>query len=407
MWRYLLLFVILTPFVYAQVDVTFEREVYSAGETVQARIVPSNLVDGISLNKISLFKDGMKIPVASNLNIISNKTYYLFFILPSNLENGNYSLDFGELLYYEEELLKRDRFSKNLTIVNKGTVLSVYPAYVKLDLEYWERPKIGIKLSSLNKNVVSIDNTSYLYAGKNKVTINEGDSYNLLIYLNKDAYNLNKIEDNLIIKYNNYSYTIPFVINRKSKDILVVEKPIQDVEEDTSVKGLGFIESEESINRTLKKDIIIKGPLRFKNFGDAVLHDVDFSFTGNLGEIIRIEYKDLDFLNPGDVRSVFLYINERGNINRSYSGSLRVITREGVGTDFPIYLNFQEGVKVIQEQDIDIISNLTDISEVKEEKDNFWRNFLIFSVIVIFIIIAYFIYKKSKTPEIKFSDLFR
>ena len=99
LWKYLILIVFLIPLVNAQLDVNFERESYSAGETVQAMIVSNvSFVDGISLSKINLTNNNVKVPVAFNLYDLGDNSYYLFFNLPLNLEDGNYSLNFGNFI---------------------------------------------------------------------------------------------------------------------------------------------------------------------------------------------------------------------------------------------------------------------------------------------------------------------
>ena len=225
-----LILIALVPLVRAQFDINLERSYYSSGETLQAKINTNvNFVDGISLSKINLTdSENKRVQVALNLFNLGNGSYYLFFDLPSDLKEGNYSLNFGNLLYYDEGLLKRELFKKEFSIINdKGNVLSVYPVFVKLNLEYWERPSISIKLDNkLNETIIMIPNTTYLVPSKNALKLGKS-SYTLLVALNNDAYKLNAIKDELSLNYGNYSYKIPFLIDIKQKNALVEIKEMQ------------------------------------------------------------------------------------------------------------------------------------------------------------------------------------
>ena len=121
-----LILIALVPLVRAQFDINFERSYYSSGETLQARINTNiNFVDGISLSKINLTdSENKKVQVALNLFNLGNGSYYLFFDLPSDLKEGNYSLNFGNLLYYDEGLLKRELFKKEFSIINDYFIIN-------------------------------------------------------------------------------------------------------------------------------------------------------------------------------------------------------------------------------------------------------------------------------------------
>ena len=403
-----LILIALVPLVRAKFDINLERSYYSSGETLQAKINTNvNFVDGISLSKINLTdSENKRVQVALNLFNLGNGSYYLFFDLPSDLKEGNYSLNFGNLLYYDEGLLKRELFKKEFSIINdKGNVLSVYPVFVKLNLEYWERPSISIKLDNkLNETIIMIPNTTYLVPSKNALKLGKS-SYTLLVALNNDAYKLNAIKDELSLNYGNYSYKIPFLIDIKQRNALIEIKE-NATEISTGVGELRFIESVDYVNKTLNKDTVINGSLRFKNFGNNVLHGINFTLTNDLDEIIKVSYNELNFLNPGDERAVNLVINERGNINKNYKGELIVNSKEGANANFNFNLNYfkKEEIKEIP------IANETNVSippPITQKKSNMLRNIMITIILIGFILAGYFIYKKSKKPKKSIEDLFR
>ena len=167
-----------------------------------------------------------------------------------------------------------------------------------------------------------------------------------------------------------------------------------------------FIESVDYVNKTLNKDTVINGSLRFKNFGNNVLHGINFTLTNDLDEIIKVSYNELNFLNPGDERAVNLVINEKGNINKNYKGELIVNSKEGANAKFNFNLNYfkKEETKEIP------IANETNVSispPIANKKSNMLRNIIITIIFILFILAGYFIYKKSKKPKMKVEDLFR
>ena len=375
---------------------------------MQAKINTNlDFVEGISLSKINLTdSENKRAQVALNFFNLGNGSYYLFFDLPFDLKEGNYSLNFGNLLYYDEGLLKRELFKKEFSIINdKGNILSVYPAFVKLNLEYWERPKISIKLDNkLNESIIMIPNTTYLVPSKNALKLGKS-SYTLLVTVKEDAYKSNTITDELSLNYGNYSYKIPFLIDIKQKNALIEIKE-NAAEVSTGVGELRFIEAVDYVNRTLNKDTVINGSLRFKNFGNNVLHGINFTLTNDLDEIIKVSYNELNFLNPGDERAVNLVINEKGNINKNYKGELIVNSKEGANAHFNFNLNYfkKEETKEIP------IANETNVlipSPIASKKSNMLRNIMITIILIGFILAGYFIYKKSKKPKKSIEDLFR
>src|SRR3989344_4244288 len=362
-----LILIALVPLVRAKFDINLERSYYSSGETLQAKINTNvNFVDGISLSKINLTdSENKRVQVALNLFNLGNGSYYLFFDLPSDLKEGNYSLN----------------------------------------LENWERPSISIKLDNkLNETIIMIPNTTYLVPSKNALKLGKS-SYTLLVALNNDAYKLNAIKDELSLNYGNYSYKIPFLIDIKQKNALVEIKE-NATEISTGAGELRFIESVDYVNKTLNKDTVINGSLRFKNFGNNVLHGINFTLTNDLDEIIKVSYNELNFLNPGDERAVNLVINEKGNINKNYKGELIVNSKEGANAKFNFNLNYfkKEETKEIP------IANETNVSispPIANKKSNMLRNIIITIIFILFILAGYFIYKKSKKPKMKVEDLFR
>ncbi len=405
----LILLIVLAPLAIAQFDINLERSYYSAGETLQAKINTNiNFVEGISLSKINLTdSENKRVQIPLNFFNLGNGSYYLFFDLPLDLKEGNYSLNFGNLLYYDEGLLKREVFKKEFSVINdKGNILSVYPAFVKLNLEYWERPSISIKLDNkLNETIIMIPNTTYLVSSKNSLKLGKS-SYTLLVTLNNDAYKLNTITDELALNYGNYSYKIPFLIDIKQRNVLIIPTKENITEISPSGGELSFIETVDYVNKTLNKDTVINGSLRFKNFGNNVLHGINFTLTNDLSDIIKLTYNELNFLNPGDERAVNLVINEKENINKNYQGELIVNSKEGASAKFNFNLNYFKNEEI---KEIPIVNETnTSISPpIINKKSNMLRNMMITVILIGFILVGYFIYKKSKKPKKSIEDLFR
>lgn len=388
----------------AEFNIDFLRDSYGGRDSVQVMILNNlTLINDIGLSNIKLY-DEDKIPLSLNLYKIEGG-YFVFFDLPG-LVNGSYNFVIEDLSYTEDNVLKKESFSKDLVVDDLNYSLGVYPMFVDLSLDYWEKPRLNFKLKNYFNDVnVTITGNEFIKPRLNDIKLKTNEEYDLIVDINQDAINGFDAKGDLVVDYG-YVYKIPIYVHKKLKGKLIENKTI--VKEPVVIikEGLKFIADADMVNRTINQSTSLEGSLRFKNFAGATLHGLKFNFTNDLDEIVRLEYNDLDFIDKDDEKYVILFVNEKKDIDKNYEGKLVISTNEGVMAEFSVYIYYKG---FVEEEKIEVEENLTfdygfDVQKVEEESNLGLYIVIIVSLGILIVIISYF-YKKSKPQKKKFKDL--
>jgi len=396
-------FILLINLVYAEnFEIKTPRESYAGKDSIQVMIINNlSLVNDISFSNIKLYDGGTRIPLALNLYKV-DYGYFVFFDLP-NLKNGSYKF-VVDLKYIKEGVLVNESFSKDLIVENLNSSLSVYPMFVNLDVEYWEKPKLTFKLrNNLNEINVSVIGNNFIKPRVSNIKLRKDEEYNLIVDIDQSAEGFD-LKGDLTLDYG-YKYEIPVYLHKRLRNILIENKTIAEGEIVIIKEGLRFLDA-AMVNRTLKNDTVLEGSLKFKNFANVTLHGLSFNLTNDLDKIIRLEYKGMDYINSDEEKYVVLSVNEGKNLSKSYKGSLVVMTKEGVSAEFPIYLNYQQEIPVIVKEENFTFNYTYPKKEEKKESNLFLYIIIIIFTGILLIIIAY-VYKKGKSKSRKFEDLFK
>ena len=379
------------------------RESYAGKDSVQVMIINNlSLVNDISFSNIKLEGNGTRIPLALNLYKV-DYGYFVFFDLP-NLKNGSYKFVVDNLKYVRDGVLVNENFSKDLIVENLNFSLSVYPMFVNLDVEYWEKPKLTFKLrNNLNDINISVTGNNFIKPRVSNIKLRKNEEYNLIVDLDQSVEGFD-LKGDLVLDYG-YKYEIPIYLHKRLKNVLIENKTIVKENIVLIKEGLRFLDA-AMVNRTLKNDTVLEGSLKFKNFANVTLHGLSFNLTNDLNKIIRLEYKGLDYINNDEEKYVVLFVNEGKNLSKNYKGNLVVMTKEGVSTEFPIYLIYQEEVPIIVKEENFTFNYTYPKKEEKKESNLFLYIIIIIFTLILIIIIAY-VYKKGKSKSRKFEDLFR
>lgn len=389
----------------ADFEINFLRDNYAAKDSVQVLVLNNlTLVNDIGFGNVKLYRDE-RIPLSLNLYKIDDG-YFIFFDLPG-LEKGDYSFIIGDLSYVEGGVLKKGNFTKNLTVESLNYSLSVFPMFLSLDLDYWERPRLSLRLrNNLDDVNVSINGNDFIKPRVSEIKLKRNEEYLLLVDIDQNAIEGFDAKGDLVIDYG-YVYKIPIYVHKRLKGRLV--ENITIVKEDVVVikEGLRFVAQVDAVNRSINESTMLEGALSFKNFADVTLHNLRFNLTNDLGNVVRMEYNGLDFIDPGEERYVVLFVNEDTNIDRDYNGRLVITTKEGVSAEFPIYLHFKESVKEVKIEEEPVINYSDILPERKEEESNLVLYIVIVVFIGLLIVAASYFYRKGKGEKKRFEDLFR
>lgn len=388
MKRYLILFALLLPSVFAQeITSNIYQEVYQPGETFQFEFSAKNLASEPSTANIKLFdSSNNEIKVAPFLLKI-DQNYFVYFDLPENLADGSYKVVLNKLKVDVDNVLKEVNHEINFNLNKKTSIISISPAVFVLNKESELQVQLNNKGPLVAVELTTSNFIKHPYTQSEQLTGFSSRKFYFDVNLKEIVYNT---KGYIHINYSNESYTIPiFVITGSSE-------PIQAFE---------FITELTSLSRTMNKVEELSGGLGIRNRLNEDLKDVHFELTGNLNEIIKL---DITYVQSFKSQSI---INEKFEINKdknpqleSYAGNF--IVRSGQhSASFPIYIKFRpdsdipkEEVKPTEkpkEKELFALPQPIAVSSKPESKSG------LYLTILILLIVAAMIYKLSRNEKQK------
>jgi hypothetical protein len=383
-------------------DITFQREIYAARETVQAEIkLNVELEENIKATDIRLLNSTFgRIDYVSPFIVqFTDDYYYLYFNLP-RLEEGNYTFQVLNLIYKKSGTYVKENQTETLTIENTSDrpIITISPGAIKVtDLETRDTFKFfidNIENKEVNINLSKTLDFIFLSDDTLKLGPNEKAPFNVY-FQNTDGY------EHIILDYTNGSY-----------DILVWFEDSKPYENETNVTlnetietdCIRFVSPENSVNFTIDQNNTISGYLRFRNFCNSPIYNINFNLTGNLKNIIKLNITNLEEIQPGDTLYQGLDINPRLRADLGiYSGNLTLESNE-IFDYFPIYITIKDpeeeinitDLPIINETENDTIENETEPEEEKTGgKTGIW---ILLIILIIIIIVILFVYLKIKNP---------
>ncbi|MEW6063165.1 MAG: hypothetical protein AB1571_02230 [Nanoarchaeota archaeon] len=395
MKRFLLLFILLNiSSVAAQMQIEVPRSSYMQGETVQAALNFSYRPQNeITLKDIGVYTmQGAKVSLAIYFLKLSDTYYYAYFELPY-IKPGNYSLNVGKYFYIKDGLFIE---GSNFTTFNineaKGNVVALDPAFIKLDT----RDYFSFKAKNNGNTIVNISITSSSGLVSNGSFLLEPGSSKVI---NVSFVNLNK-SSSVDISYGNSSYTIP--VYAQITEETVVNQTTTNFSVSIPRDAIRLIEPVDFINLTLGRNDSVDGPLRFRNFFNEAIDNLDFSLSSEFADVVKINISHVTTIEPGETIIQYLWINNNKNLGKDYKGKL-VLSSKYTSIEVPIYINYREAAinkttKLIE--NVTKTTNLTNVSiTTPEKKSRNWVYVLIFLFILIALTLAIFLFRKKPKQE--------
>jgi hypothetical protein len=398
----------------AQFDFSLLKQNYSEKETLQADITfvedPYRL---FSVTDIYLYNKTGEIKIAPILTKISDKHYFLYFDLP-NLEEGDYNLTI-QISFLINSILKDITKAKTFNVLQKNESITIKPAMIKLD-EQSLNPYFKIYLKSYygDADLEFISPHQSITLSKYSINLPEQTEKYFYVYTNtKDLPELN----NLNITLNGIDeYIIPiWIINRRiiqEENITEINETIIPKEEIITERTIEFLTELDILNKTIKKEQYLAGPLKFKNYMKNSLNDLTFTLTGNLDEIIKLNITHLDEITSEETKEQYIEINkEKDAASGLYYGELILNTKEGYSDTLSIYIYVEyepvadrtreklseEPKEPVGEEEFgetyEFLNFSQPVSTVKEEEKK--SSFItVFLILIIFIVIIYILFRK-------------
>ena len=393
-WKFLFLIIVILPLVNA---VSLQRHLYTYEETLIAKINISKPfpIDESSVKLIDEY--GFERTVALNLVAINKTLYYCYFDLIKTLPEANYSL---QVTYsYEENgriVYKTDKDYFLLKKISKP-IISVYPgaAYLK-DKDYIY---LEIKNHGQGTNVTIHANNAFI--DKNSFFLDTGQRE--LVYVKVSNPGLNFIN----VSYDNETYEIVVYLalnltkEREENVTLPQEKSEEKpaVQPTTPKDALQFIEVQKSASLEIKQNKSLSAYLRFKNFWNENLTNVNVEISENLKNLVFINFSPIQILEPGSINGFEVVVNTTNAQPGNYSGTIIIRCDEGARD----YYNLT--ICVIGEE-IPAVSNETPLipqEEPMQEEEAKPKKGPIIAIFVIILVlgIGAFLYFKLKKTKIK------
>ncbi len=353
---YLLFILLLATTVLAEdksFDLLIPKETYSQGETLQLHI-KTNYDLFSSLNQRNIrFVDplGAELSLAQGFIKVNTGEYYIYFDLPLQLPNGTYHVKVVDVAYKNPQgTTSLYNTEKTITLQKNPSALSVRPGAFFKSISSLEQPGFQITLSNhgttdLNLGV-STDHPEFIKLGEVPSVLKVGMSTPLDVTTKVAGTESAYFSGNILIHADPEEYSIPLILIREGSTQALpssspaentVPMPVQDL-----THALRILLPLKSIEQTLTVSKTLEGTLPLQNTANSALHDITFSLSDHLSEVVTLDPPSVGKLNPGEVRSFTITLNKNKTLTKDYEGNLTITTSEGAKSILPILVHLQK-----------------------------------------------------------------
>ena len=399
----IILFLILLSINVLAQEIILNREIYSPYETLQANISLNFLpTKDIQLNQIFLFDSQNKSYfIAPFLTKIDDNSYYIYFDLPYNTKEDNYTLKISKILYVLNNVLVEKTISKQFSIINDNYTISISPAIINAS----NSEEFYIKTINHGKiiNITVITSNGIIHPYNQPQQIGDSKSFRFIL-------NSENSQEEVILFYNNKNYTIPVYTNIiKQSEINLSDNKTNITNQEKIINPITLITNLSSIIRYLDKNEVLQGPLLIQNNLNQSL-SINFNLNGNINQIVEINSTTIN-LKPHEIKEQYFIVNKNKNpIIYEYYGNLSITTLN-YSIIFPMTFYINQKVEQVENRTEEINENLFNESEQEivepfenktepqtkiEEKSNTTLIILIIIIIIILLIILVITRKKHR-----------
>ncbi len=400
----MLLFVIGNVYAFSM-DISFPKDAYSPGETLQADIlIDGTLEENIVTQNIGLVCDldnGEKnLPIiAPSLIRIEENHYYSYFDLNENLNSGNCSVVVKNVIYYENGFLEQEDFSSGdfrLDETNNSLIFVSPAAFVSQDVLDDNSFDVYVTNNNQENLVVNLSSgASYIDLSKDSLQISKDDTESFNVYVSPLLIP-GSGKETIVLKYNSQQFSIPIWLFYESQE------EVNNTEDNTTIvsgDSLSFVMDVDSIDVSVEPSKSLSGYVTVKNTGTNTLDSVVFELTGNLSNVVDLQTPQTS-VAIGETFKEYIYVNQKKNsLPGSYEGNLKV-SYNGKSIEYPIYVNVL-GEDSINTSQTNITRRLNQTNgEDSSSGVSVWWFVGIFFVIVF--IVLYLLYKKKTKRRLTF-----
>ncbi len=380
-YSFLFLFFVIFSFVNADpLVVDSLKPVYKLGETYQAFLnYNTDFVGDITVNNFEFRRNNTKVPVALSFFDLGNRGF-LYFDIPSNIDEDNYSLVIKDLFYLDDGVLVQSDFTKEINLTfDSFSSISLNPGVIIVN-SIWDENIFTVTIENKGASDISLNISSpdYILLSDDSIELTSQEAKTFEVYV--DAFDTDKEEGFINLTYGNDSYSVPVLLS-------FIETDTENTGGEYDLRFLRIT----MINQTIFENETISGPLSVKNYGNYSLEGLVFSVSDSLSGIIGLNLTRVS-INPGETLDQYIWINGSGVENGTYSGNI-YLANNLVQISLPIYIEVLKG----ESNNKSLLSN-TNLNYTKildnnktKQPDTVEKNYSLLWYLFVFIVITLFL----------------
>lgn len=391
-------------------EVNFLKESYFLKETIQGEIFLDGVLSGISSGTMSLQRNDSIIsfsPYVVNLG----RDHYFFYFSSESLEKGSYNLFFNNVIYSLNEITQQGDFDFDFELNEVvDSIISFSPGLIDA------RDNSLFDIYIKNEGVDSVQlllsgSAQFIEPSDTSLSLNSGESNLITVYVSELLSQGVTGMEYLLLNHDNKSYSIPVWFGEEEFNLAENETELENEE----LADLSFVI--ETITKTLEYgETIPGGYVEAINPTNLSIENVSISMDEFLLNVVNLETSYFDKIDPGEIFTVYLNLNEENSDPGIYEGNIYLESGEIIDVLYVSIeileeieefieeeLNESEDMEIIEEEEPEIIDE--EISEDKKEfKFGVWFWALLFLIIIGLILYLVYNKKKKKTNLPFFGD---
>ncbi len=423
---FLFLFTILCNLVFAQTDdliqLTPLTSQLSQGEVYQTEIILKNPINPLKPQDIKLYSStNILQPLAPFLKEISPNHYFLYFEISQTIQDGDYTLKIEDQSFLINNVLQQVTQEEPISILNSQPTIAITPGFFYLNLD--KQAQIQITAKSQTDEPIAFQLPEYIthpYITEQTLTSNIPRTFTF-------SYDTtNAITSEIKFISNSKEYTIPILVEEQ----ITQEESNKSNQTTQNQEGLkdpiGFRIEGSKLIKQINKEDSEEGNLYMYNKLETTLNNLNIKLTGNLNQIISLQQKSINSIQPLSNFSIYLSINKDKTPTLDYYSGDLIIYNEEYSSPLNIEIIIEETIKTESfpeqevtvtetEQTTETASPVQDVipwdlaGEYQEEAQE--NAAPIVAIILPLLVIAILVFilsgKKKKTKTKKFSDVIK
>ena len=324
----------------AELDITAKTPLGAGAVAIFEIVSNVELLQDLTIQQI-VFKNNNSERISTQITIEKqeNSTYLLGTNLPKDLQE-RVTINIENVQYMNNNQLQQTTIVQDFPL-QETAKLHISPPIITLEIEAYQNPTITLQVTNKESNTTTIQPQSTFEVLTPNIEIQSEATEFIQVKAHISESNATEIEGSvtigaIIIPIHILRYGVAQTPREETPAPEIVQVPI--AEEPTII----FTEEAKELNRILKQDQVLEGPLRIKNTAVTRIEGLQLKLTNGLGEIVSVKLEKAG-LDPQETTEIVVSINERKMLLKEYEGELQILKEEKVLATFPIRIRPSTG----------------------------------------------------------------